>query len=432
MRRHVIVISNDALVYDDLAYLQKLPNFSRIWDQTARVERVRSVYPSLTYPCHVTLMTGNYPARHGIVHNEMPTLLCRQSDWHTLRKDVRGSDLFDVAKAAGLRTAAVSWPVTGNHPSIDYLINECSPQTADESVRDCYVRMGSCPAVLKNIVDVNLHLHRAGVHPYYDAFVYGCACSIIRAYQPNLLMIHPANIDGYRHSTGVFSDLVLHGLHEIDAWLGDIVKACEDTGIYEETDFFLVSDHGQLNIKRTLSLNAVLSENGLIDVNANGDINDFTAFAKSCALSAQIYLKDPEDEAARKRTQAVLQRLCDDGVYGIRRVYTAAEAASEEHVSGGFSFMLEGDGFTAFDNDWHRPLVRSAAFSDYRVGRATHGHQPDKGPQPTLMAFGPHIRAGVSLDQAALVDEAPTFARVLGLHMGDTDGTCLDALLRDC
>ena len=432
MSRYVIVLSNDALVYDDLAYLQKLPNFSRIWERTARVEQIRSVYPTLTYPCHTTLMTGNYPDRHGIVHNETPQLLCRSAAWHHFRADVRGTDLFDAAKAAGLRTAAVSWPVTGNHPSIDYLINEYSPQTPDESLRECYAHSGSSCEVLEKVVDANLHLHRIGVHPYYDAFVYGCACSIIRAFQPNLLMIHPANIDGYRHSTGMFSDLVLHGLHEIDIWLGDILKACEDTGIYEETDFFLVSDHGQLNIRRMLSLNAVLCENGLIDLDAEGNIVDFTAFAKSCSLSAQVYLKHPEDEAARKKTQTVLQRLCDDGVYGITRVYTAAEAAREEHVAGGFSFMLEGDGFTAFENDWHRPLVHSAEFSDYRVGRATHGHHPDKGPQPTLMAFGPHIRAGALLKQAALVDEAPTFARALGIHLGDTDGSCLEALLRDC
>ena len=66
---------------------------------------------------------------------------------------------------------------------------------------------------------------------------------------------------------------------------------------------------------------------------------------------------------------------------------------------------------------------------NYRFGRATHGYVPDKGPQPTLIAFGPHIKQGVVLKNANLVDEAPTFAKVLGIEMKDTDGRSLDELL---
>lgn len=429
MSGHVIVISNDAMVYDDLETLRRLPNFNRLWERMAIVKRVRSVYPSLTYPCHTTMMTGVYPDKHGIVNNETPQVLVPSSVWHLFRKDIQGTDLFDAAKAAGLTTAAVFWPITGNHPHIDYLVNEYWPQNEQESLRDCFAHSGSSPEVMDKAVDPNLCRLRSRVHPYCDDFIYGCACSIIREFKPNLLMLHPANLDAYRHQRGVFSDLVTHGLHEIDDWMGSLVKATEDAGIYDNTDFVLVSDHGQLNIVRTVAMNAVFHEHGLIEEDENGNITDYTAFSKSSGLSAQVYLKHPDNPVVLARTHAVLSHLCDDGVYGIGRVYTAEEVRREEHLAGGFSFVLETDGYTSFSNDWVRPLLRGKDLSDYRYGNATHGHHPDKGPQPTMFAFGPNIRSGAVVERAQLTDEAPTIAKLLGIWLNNADGCPLEAIL---
>ena len=122
--------------------------------------------------------------------------------------------------------------------------------------------------------------------------------------------------------------------------------------------------------------------------------------------------------------------MCRDGVWGIGRVYTAEEAQREEHLAGGFSFVIETDGYTSFTSDWREPYVHPLDISDYRFGRATHGHLPDKGPQPTLLAFGPDIRSGAVVERAALVDEPATIARVLGLEFGDIDGKVIEGILR--
>ena len=60
MERHVIVVSVDAMVYEDIETLSRLSAFRDRWPQTARVNRVRSVYPTITYPCHTTMQTGLY------------------------------------------------------------------------------------------------------------------------------------------------------------------------------------------------------------------------------------------------------------------------------------------------------------------------------------------------------------------------------------
>ena len=69
MKNKLFVISVDALVREDIAYLESKPNFSRIMAGRAEVDRVRSVYPALTYPAHATLITGCRPEKHGVCDN---------------------------------------------------------------------------------------------------------------------------------------------------------------------------------------------------------------------------------------------------------------------------------------------------------------------------------------------------------------------------
>ena len=79
--KYSIVISEDALVYEDLETLRTLPAFGSIWDQAAIIKRNRSIYPSITYPCHTTMRTGCYPNRHGVINNEKSILGEVSSKW---------------------------------------------------------------------------------------------------------------------------------------------------------------------------------------------------------------------------------------------------------------------------------------------------------------------------------------------------------------
>jgi len=429
-QRRLIAISQDAMVYEDVATLKELPAFGRICKKAAFIDRVKSIYPTVTYPCHTTMQTGVYPDRHGIINNEQLIMGEKSSKWIHFRRDIQTETIFDWAKRAGLSTAAVFWPVTGGDASIDYLVDEYWPQNGESTVQ-CFRDSGSSEEVIEKVIKPNQHYvenkHRQ--HPYADQFVIQCACSIIREFQPHLLMIHPANIDAYRHQTGVFSNKVTHALHEIDMWMSDILKACEDAGVLEETDFVITSDHGQMNITRSVSPNAVLAEHGLIKVNGQGEIVSTRAFCKSTALSAHVFLPDP---SAYDETYALLCAMRDEGIYGISRVYTKEEVQAEERLSGDFAFVLESDGFSSFTNDWNRPLVRALDTSDYRFGHATHGHLPHKGPQPTMIAFGPHIKAGAHVSDARLVDDAPTFARILGIDAPEgLDGHAVEAIIRE-
>ena len=393
---------------------------------------MKSVYPTITYPCHSTMMTGVYPDRHGVINNEHPVLCARSAPWQHMRESVKAKTIFDYAKEQGLTTAAVFWPVTGNDKNIDYLIDEYWPQHG-ESSEQCFRDSGSSEEVLQKIVLPNLKLveNRHRKHPWADAFVMQCACDILTEFKPNLLMVHPANVDAYRHETGLFTPKVETGLHETNLWISQLIKAADDAGILDRTDFFIVSDHGQMNIRRCVALNVLLAEKGLIDVDEDGEIRDWTAFAKSGGLSACVYLKNPDSQEDWNRTKAVLDELAAAETFGVGQVFTEAEAREKHRLGGDFAFVIETDDYTSYANDWVRPLVRPQDNRNYRFGRATHGYLPEKGPQPTLIAFGPHMKPGVVLKNASLVDEAPTFAHALGFEMENTDGRCLTELFNE-
>ena len=432
MAKHVIVLSADAMVFEDTEILKKIPPFNMVWDKTARVDRVKSVYPTITYPCHSTMQTGVYPDKHGILYNDYFMPGERKIPWIHFRESIKAPTIFDAVKAADptLKTAAVFWPVTGNDKNIDYLVDEYWPQTPDESTLDCYRASGSSEEVIEKIVAPNMHYveghHRQ--HPYCDDFIAAMSCAMIREFKPNLLLIHPANIDAYRHGNGLFNDIVTHGIHETATWFTQMIKACEDAGILDDTDFFLVSDHGQIDITQVVAVNALLAEKGWIDVDENGNVKSWRAFVKSGGTSALVYtngISKEEEEELHKQ----LCDLRDDGVWGIGDVFTKEEAAVY-HIGGDFTFVLETNGHTSFSSDWQRPFMKQLGSGDYRYGKATHGHLPHKGPTPTLVAFGPDMKEGAVLANAELVDEAPTFAHCLGIEMKNTDGRVLTELFK--
>ena len=86
--------------------------------------------------------------------------------------------------------------------------------------------------------------------------------------------------------------------------------------------------------------------------------------------------------------------------------------------------------FSSFGEAMNRPIVTNYDTSDYRYGRATHGHLPFKGPKPVFVVKGPDFNENVILEEGRLIDEAPTYARILGLTLNGADGSPIDALIR--
>lgn len=425
--RHLVVISADAMVDADLAYAKTLPHIAWLLENGSQVQHVTSIYPSVTYPAHVTMSSGCWPEKTGVYANEFLQPGNLHPEWLWFHDPVRCEDIFDAAKREGLTTAAVFWPVTGNHRNIDYLVDEYWPQGKGDTNETCFRRSGTSDEVYTRCVAPYVQGVAIRTHPQTDQLIMDIGSAILRTYKPNLLMLHPADIDSARHGRGLFGEHVDQALRDTDRYLGIMMDAAREAGIFESTDFVLMSDHGQMEITRVMNLNVKLAEAGFIDTDEQGGFVDWRAYVKSVGMSAHVYVKDPKDIPA---VEAFLSQLLKEEAYGFSEMLTKEEASARYHLSGDFAYVLETDGYTTFGDSWKRPLVRPYDRTDYRHGKATHGYMPEKGPQPIFIAAGPHVAQGVSLEKGLLVQAAPTMAAILGFSLPQAQGTPWTPLLR--
>ena len=72
-KRHLVVISVDALVYEDIADTRELPLFAELIRGGSLTKNVLTVYPSLTHTVHASIITGQPAGITGIVSNTVFT-----------------------------------------------------------------------------------------------------------------------------------------------------------------------------------------------------------------------------------------------------------------------------------------------------------------------------------------------------------------------
>lgn len=432
-KRRLFVLSIDAFVYEDVEFVKNLPHFKEILNGSSWIKKIETIYPSLTYPCHTSMCTGAYPEHHGIWNNEIDDFRDKGEHWHWYAKDIKAKTIFDMAKKAGYTTASIHWPVQAGNKKINYLLPEiwlhegCGSKTLPALLK----KNGASPEMMP-FIENHMDCFKGNIaptHPEMDNFAMSIACDVIENYAPEVMFVHDARVDGARHSSGVFTDKVNKSLTEVDYWLGKIIKSMKKAGVYEQTDIVLTSDHGQLNITRTLNPNVILADNGLITVDEQGNVTDYKAFIKSAGLSAQVFLKNPEEENDRVIVYSILKAMCAEGIYGISKVFTKEEVKQQYHLDGDFDFVVESDDFTSIGDDWLRPIVHEMDLSDYKYGYATHGHIPTKGAQPTIIFKGPHFAKNVTIDHGKIIDQAPTYAKLLGIDLPDADGSAIQSLI---
>ena len=122
----LFVFMVDALCESDVAYMRTLKNFGWMLENGALVREMLPVYPSFTYPCHVSIMTGCYPEKHGIPHNEQVKAGVHPVPWYISRKLVQKKFFAEYAKERGLSTCLINWPVSAG-ADVDINLPMCVP-----------------------------------------------------------------------------------------------------------------------------------------------------------------------------------------------------------------------------------------------------------------------------------------------------------------
>ncbi|MGJ7919003.1 alkaline phosphatase family protein [Neobacillus sp. LXY-4] len=427
---HLIVISFDCLSALDFPMLQDLPHFQELFKNGSYCRNVETIYPSVTYPCHATIVTGNFPNRHGVINNTFLQPGKHSPDWYWHRRHVKGTTLYDEAKKAGLTTAALLWPVTAG-AKIDYNMPEIFANRPWQHQIAVSLRNGSPLFQL----DMNRrfgHLRKGLNQPELDDFVLEATVQTIKTKKPNLLLVHFTDLDTQRHYHGFSSKEAMAAIQRHNDRLGKIIEALKESDIYEKSTIIALGDHSALDESKAVKLNVLLREHGLIEVDPRGNITNWKAYCKSCDGSAYIYIKNQADFETKEAIKELVNKLLPDKRNGIEAVLTGAEAGAKGADRNSF-LMLEALQGYYFKEDHHGEYIDVITEEDVKAKRytvASHGYSPEKENYSTiLIASGQGIRENVQIPSMHLVDEGPTFARLLDLNLGDTDGRLIEELL---
>ena len=409
--RHMVIISLDSLGFRDLREHQyELPTLKKLIHTGAWAKSVTGIYPTLTYPSHTTIITGQYPSAHGIVNNTKIQPERRSPDWYWYQKDVKVPTLYDLAREQGLKTAAFLWPVTAGS-KITYNLAEIFPNRIWTNQVLVSLKASSPLFILE--LNHKYGQLRDGIHqPQLDAFITACAVDTLKNKRPDLTMIHLVAMDSMRHRYGVRSAEAMTALHTLDQQVAEMIQATKDGGFYEDTNFVILGDHYQINVDKMIHLNTLFAQKGWLKPAADQTFKEWSVMAKTCDGSTYIYTKNFTKLAELR--QAISQ------VEGVEKIYSR-KAASQRGADPECTLMVEANEGYYFTDESDRPeiveQVDPGSLDTPDRYHGVHGYDPDKPDYQTTILFnGPAVKAGVEIEQANLVDEAPTFAQLLGLE----------------
>lgn len=422
---YLIVISYDAFSEDNWEMASRLPNLSQLIKNGAYSTALKTVYPSLTYVVHTTMVTGVYPDKHGIYHNNpfQPFVKEAEQRWFWYKKEIKAPAIYDALKKHHMKSAGILWPVTGR-TAIDYNLPEIRAIKKENQVLKI-LRNGSPLYCLS--LEKKFGRFRKGIEqPFLDDFTTMCAVETIIKNKPNLLLMHLIDLDDAKHQHGTDSPEVEKAIIRMDKRLGDIIQAVEKAGIKEQTTILVIGDHGQINIRYKVKLNQLLKEKGLI-FEENGTMQ-WRAYLQSAGGSAYLHLRENDSEA-EQMALAVLNQAISEDCYGIEKIYQRADL-DHDHVNPVARYMLEAKIGYCFDDDLDGPVV--APIEASKDDLATHGYSPDKPDyQCAFVASGAAIKNNFRLGEIQMVDIAPTMATILGIDFYDCDGRPLKEIFRD-
>jgi len=402
----------------------RAPTLRALAERGTVSDGVTAVFPSTTWPTHVSLVTGVRPARHGVVGNHVLNRTTRRAE------DLTGDPIYDAgalltaptlydrAAAAGRRVAAVDWPATRHSPSLAFNL----PFFKDQRVFETH----TVRAVWDELKAAGFPLERQGEWApppkrfMKDTMVADVAIHAAHRHAPDMLMVHFLCADSHQHLYGPRAPEVYWAIAHIDACIGRLLAALP-VGMRERAAIVIVSDHGFLPVERDIRPNVRLRRLGALRGDAAEGFAGEACFVMNHG-AGYLYALDGDDR-------------------GIRTL------AGEIETMEGVAAAWPRERFETLGLPQDHPMLPDVVFeaapgfqfSDETAGevengapkyRGTHGQRPEApGNAAFFMASGAGIRPGAKVGRIESRDVAPTLATLLGLAMPEVEGRVLTDIL---
>jgi predicted AlkP superfamily pyrophosphatase or phosphodiesterase len=362
----VILLSLDGVRHD---YPERVPDgaLARMAREGASASRLVPVFPSSTFPGHVSLATGTYPDRHGIVDNQF---LDRTRGEFRMGNDaswIEAEPLWAAAERQGVPAAVYFWVGSETDWRGQRVHQRVAPFDADVPEREKVARIVG----------------------WLD---------LPPSSRPRLVMSYWHGADHEGHLRGPDDPSVHAALRGQDLELGSLLAALDARKIWPDTTLLVVSDHGMTYVTDEVPLRSILADAGIrARITGGGSV-------------AQLFLDDP---AQRERAEAALRGIAGITVYRGESLPESFRLRFPART--GDLVVVARPGVALHESPWSERALRVLG-SALGWRRGMHGYAPDVPDMGGIFfAMGRGVRPGTQLGVVRMVDVAPTVARLLAI-----------------
>lgn len=252
-QRRLIVISVDGLDYRYLRDADKLglriPALRKLMKMGETTKGIVGAVPTVTWPSHTTLITGVPPREHGILGNRRNAN--NSGDYYWMADMLKVRTLWHATRKAGLKSAAITWPVTVG-ADIDFNLPEYFRSRQGGSMDYISVFEKATPGLMERIEKFDPTFRQTWID---DRTRKVAAVYLLKHEAPDLMLLHFVELDSVAHEHGPFSKDANAELEKTDGYIAEILSVASSN-----TVVCLTSDHGFQRVDRDLNIGALATQ----------------------------------------------------------------------------------------------------------------------------------------------------------------------------
>lgn len=419
--RHVVIVVWDGM-RPDFVDEQHTPALWKLASRGVIFTRHHAVYPSATNVNGTAMATGVYPGHSGIIAN------------HEFRPEINDHTAVDTTDAS---TVGKGDGLSGNKylavPTIATLVRQSGGRTIVAASKTIGLLLDR--EVATNVTQNSVTLFAGDVLPHealaritaalgpfpkhhleQDAWTTKTLDLFWKENLPALSVLWLGEPDLTQHETAPGDPAALAAIKSSDQNLAQVLADLDRLHATENTDIFVVSDHGFSTIERTVDLRKILTDAGFdaitqssaapkrgqIMMAGNGGTVLFYVIGHDAALIRRLVEFLQQSDFAG----VIFTRQKMEGTFGFDAANVDSAQAPDVEMAFRWTDRKSANGVAGMiDADWQR-----------EAGKGTHATLSRFDMHNILFATGPDFRTGYRDDlPSGNIDLAPTVLQILGI-----------------
>lgn len=371
-RPYVILVSLDGFRWD---YPDRgvSPNLDNLAMDGVRALTLKPVFPSKTFPNHLSIITGLYPENHGIIanyfYNPENDSIYSLSNKQAVREGYwyQGEPFWQTAQRHGIKCASYFWPSSEAKPAYrqpEYFMDYDHDTPYEERVN--------------GVIDW-LSL------PYNK--------------RPHFITLYFHETDSKGHEYGPDSRETNEGIMLVDSMIGILRNKIKDIGLQDSVNIIVLSDHGMTYVDPDHSIN--------IEIMLS-DFNDYRIIG-----TGPVMMIFPREDEVLEMYEKIKSNENNFNVYLKKAIPDRYHYSTHPFIAP--IVLIAANGWYLADNHYEE---RRKEYDSPLIGH--HGYDNELlDMHGIFIASGPAFKAGYRTGTLQNIDIYPLLCEIFGIEQPD-------------